>query len=227
MGLQNPPWEENSAPWSKYHDSKLKDNYESNAVIILERDREGSAHSVYDLPLTNVFTIPQLVIRAQDIYERQQYIFRLNREFGLILRYTETREYRYFKPFPNDSLFQRPMYVSRRRDLNRLKLRLQRFNVTDFILRQRPNTQWKHHLITNVRFCLYHLKYTLGRGGVKLPDYITNSRSIMSLDKDSRKRLYKDHLCAFRCLVVHRGHFHDRLEPHTKTLFSVGSTICV
>ena len=142
--------------------------------------------------------------RAQDIYERQQYAFRLNFEFELILRHTKTSEYRYLKPFSNKTLFQRPIYVSRIRDFNRLKLRLHRFNVTDFILRQRPNTQWKPYLITNVIFCIYHLDYTLGRGGVKLPDYITNSHSIVSLDKDSSKRLYKDHVCAFRCLAVHR-----------------------
>ena len=204
MGPHNPPWEENSAPWSESHDSKLKDTYESKAVIILERDQEGFVHSVYNLPLTNAFTIPQLMTRAQDIHGRQQCAFRLNLEFGLILRHTETGEYRYFKPFSNETLFQRPIYVSRKRDINRLKLRLQRFNVTDFILRQKANTQWKLYLTTNVRFCLYHLNYTLGRGGVNLPDYITNSHSIVSLDKDSSKRLYKDHVCAFRCLAVHR-----------------------
>ena len=117
--------------------------------------------------------------------------------------------------------------MSRKRDINRLKLRLQRFNVTDFILRQKANTQWKPYLTTNVRFCLYHLNYTLGRGGVKLPDYITNSHSIVSLDKDSSKRLYKDHVCAFRCLAVHRWHFQDRLEPIPKLYFPVGSTIWV
>ena len=220
VGLHNPTWEENSAPWSESHDSKLKVTHESNAAIILEIDREGSVHSVYNLPLINAFTIPQLMTRAQDIYERQQDAFRLNLEFGLILKHTETGEYRYFKPVSNETLFQRPIYVSRRQDINRLKLRLQHFNVTDFILRQRPNTQWKLYLITNVRFCLHHLNYTLGRGGVKLPDYIKNSRSIVSLDKDSRKRLYKDHLCVFRCLAVHRGRLEDHLETHTKTLFS-------
>jgi hypothetical protein len=121
---------------------------------------------------------------AQDIYEQQQCAIRLNLEFGLILRHTETGEYRYFKLFSNETLFQRPIYVSRRRDLNRLKLRLQRFNVTDFILRQRSNTQWKPYLITNVRLCLYHLNYTLDRGGVTFPDYITNTRSIVSLDNN-------------------------------------------
>ena len=42
----------------------------------------------------------------------------------------------------------------------------------------------------------------------------------MSFDKNSHKRLYRDHLCAFRCLVVHRGDLDDRLETHTKPLFS-------
>ena len=220
VGLQNPPWEDNSAPWSEPYDSILKDTYKSNAAFNLERDREGSVHSVYNLPLTNAFTIQQLMTRVQDIYERQQYAFRLNLEFGLILRHTETGEYRYFKPFSSDTLFQRPIYVSRWRDLSRLNLRLQRFNVTDFILRHRPNTQWKPYLITNVRFCLYHLNYTLGRGGVKLADYIKNARSIVSLEKDSRKRLYKDHLWVFRCLDVHRGYLENHFETHTKILFS-------
>ena len=62
---------------------------------------------------------------AQRIYDRQGNAFRLNLEFGLILRHTETGEYRYFRPYSNESLFQRSVYVSRSRDLNRLKLRLQ------------------------------------------------------------------------------------------------------
>ena len=73
----------------------------------------------------------------QHIYDRQDYAFRLNLEFGLILLHTI---YRYSRPFQNESLFERPDYISRRKDLNRLRLRLQRFNVTDYILRQRPDT---------------------------------------------------------------------------------------
>jgi hypothetical protein len=72
------------------------------------RTGEGSVHSVYILPLTKAFTIPQLMTRAQDIYERQQCAIRLNLEFGLILRHTETGEYRYFQLFSNKTLFQIP-----------------------------------------------------------------------------------------------------------------------
>ena len=108
VGLHNPPWEDNSAPWSEPHDSNLKDTYKSNAAIILERDRERSVHSVYNLPLTNAFTIPQLMTRVQDIYERQQYAFRLNLEFGLILRHTETVSTAISNLFPTIPYFNVP-----------------------------------------------------------------------------------------------------------------------
>lgn len=75
--------------------------------------------------------------------------------------------------------------------------------MTDYILRQRPDTKWKPYLVTNVRFVMYHLNYPLGNA-VHLPE---------------QKQFYKDQLCAFRCLAVHQGHLKDQLESHTKALF--------
>ena len=56
--------------------------------------------------------------------------FRLNLEFGLVLVNTDTGEYRYFVPYSNEALFQRPIYISRRQDLRRLRLRLNSLNIT-------------------------------------------------------------------------------------------------
>jgi hypothetical protein len=130
----------------------------------------------------------------------------------------ETGEFRYFRAYGNESLFERPVYVWRRRDLNRLRLRLQRFDITNYILRQRPDTKWKPYLVTNVRFVLYHLNYPLG-SAEQLPDYIISCKSIVDLVKSRiGKQLYKYHLCAFLCLAVHRGHLTDTLETHVKDL---------
>ncbi|MCK5921339.1 MAG: hypothetical protein KAG66_10385 [Methylococcales bacterium] len=217
--LQARPWEDDQDPWEVEGDDRLKNVYEANAPIILENHQESSVSSTYNVPLINAFNIPQLMEHAERIYDRQGHAFRFNLEFGLILRHTETGEYRYFPPFANESLFERPVYISRRKDLNRLRLRLQRFNVTDYILIQRPDTKWKPYLVTNVRFVLYHLNYPLGNA-MQLPDYITSSKSIVSLNKNlHNQQFYKDHLCAFRCLAVHQGHLKDRLETHTKALF--------
>lgn len=83
---------------------------------------------------------------------------------------SETGKYRYFKPHHNQELFQRPIYVSNRRHLNRLYLRMRQLNITDYILRQRPDTKWKPYLITNLRIVIYSLNFVLGKGDTVLPD---------------------------------------------------------
>ena len=92
--------------------------------------------------------------QANQVYKRQNSAYRLNLEFGLILVNTDSGEYRYFTPYSNEVLFDRPIYVSRSQDLRHLRLRLQALNITDFILRQRPDTKWKPVLVTNVTFKL-------------------------------------------------------------------------
>jgi hypothetical protein len=220
--LQPVPWTRRGVPpWisDETEDERLKLVYESNQPIILEPHQETEVQSVYNFPINNDFDIQQIMTAAQDVYDRQHRAFRLNLEFGLILVHTETGEYRYFKPFYNESLFRRPIYISRRSDLNRLKLRLQKLNINDFILRQRPDTKWKPFLITNVRLNIFHLSYTLGSVGIQLPDYLKVSGSIVCLDIDlNNKKAYKDHLCAFRCLAYHRSQ-RRQLETTTKVLF--------
>lgn len=106
--LQERPWGIGQAPWETEGDPNLQRTYEANQGLILDSPEESSVVSSYNVPLKNDFTIPQLMNHAQRIYDRQNNAFRLNLEFGLILRHTETGEYRYFRPHANESLFQRP-----------------------------------------------------------------------------------------------------------------------
>ena len=213
--LQPSPYLEGQEPW--IGNESLREVYDINSPLILQCHQEGPVNSTYNVPLTNDFSSFELMEAMQDIYDRQQHAFRLNLQFGLILVNTETGEYRYFRPFSNESLFQRPIYVSRRQDLNKLRKRLDRFNVLDYILQQRPNTKWKPVLVTNVHFSLFHLNYTLG-APLDLPDYIKTSKSIVSLDKRSNGKPYEDNLCGFRCLATHH-HGRDRIDTHTKFYF--------
>lgn len=148
--LQPRPWGNGSPPWGEGDriDEQLKEVYETNASLILRRHQEGNVYSVYNFPIDNHFTVSEIMQAGNEIYDRQQKAFRLNLEFGLILKKTETGEYRYFKPYHNQEVFERPIYVSRRIHLKRLQHRMQQLNITDYILRQRPDTKWKPFLIT-------------------------------------------------------------------------------
>nr|XP_022301117.1 uncharacterized protein LOC111109328 [Crassostrea virginica] len=214
-GLQPLPYAHGQEPWTG--DRTLEEVYETNRTLILQRHREGTVHSTYNTPLNNHFSTNDLMNVMDEIYDRQQHAFRLNLEFGLILRNIETGEYRYFRPFTNQSLFTRPLYVSRRPDLLKLRRRLETFNFEDHFLRQRPNTKWKAVLVTNVVFSLYHLSYTLG-SAVHLPFFVTNSRSIVTLEKTRQGKPYDDNLCLFRCLATHY-HLRKKLQIKTRLYF--------
>ena len=214
--LQQPPWDNEPVPFE--NNAQLREVYDANRPLILANHQESSVETIFNFPISNDFTVDSIMSHANYIYDRQQSAFRLNLEFGLILVNPETGEYRYFTPYSNEALFDRPIYVSRRQDIRRLRLRLERLNITDYVLRQRPDTKWKPSLITNVRFTVYSLNHALGIVNVKLPDHVKNSKSIIALDKTSEGKFYKDHLCAFRCLATHQGHQRDRLETHTKAL---------
>lgn len=220
-GLQARPWGNGTPPWEEGGrvDHRLKEVYESNIPIILRRHQEGTVCSVYNFPIDNQFSVGEIMQAANEIYDRQNRAFRLNLEFGLILIHTETNEYRYFKPYHNQEVFQRPIYVSQRNHLNRLQQRMQRFNITDYILRQRPDTKWKPYLITNVRIVIYHLNFVLGNAAIILPPHISQSKSIVKLTNDRRGQTYTDNLCAFRCLAVHQGYYPTGLDSRTNVLF--------
>ena len=142
---------------------------------------------------------------ADEIYRQEQRAFRLNVVFGVILQNRDTGEYRYFIPYNNNGIFERPLYLSRRRDLDQLRLHLQRRDILCDMLRNRPDSKWIAVLVTNVHFTLYSTYYPLGSGD--LPDFLMRKDSIYPLIKSrlSGKR-YSDQLCAFRALAVHRGH---------------------
>ena len=218
--LQPSPYIEGREPC--IDNEPLREIYHINSPLILQRHQEGNTSSTYNVPLTNDFSTFELMEATEEIYDRQQHAFRLNLHFGLILVNNETGEYRYFRPFSNEALFTRPIYVSRRQDLTKLRKRLERFNVVDYILQQRPNTKWKPLLITNVHFSLFHLNYPLG-APVSLPQHLLTSRSIVALDKKANSTPIDDNLCAFRCLATHR-HGREKLESNAQLYFERWST---
>lgn len=207
--LQHRPWRENeAAPWNGEDgnvDDGLREVYEANEALILQQHRLGPVQSVYNFPLNNDVSVDQLMRYAEEIYRREQRAFRANLVFGVILRNRENGQHRYFVPYNNNAILERPLFVSRRTDLRRLRLQLERMDITNELLRNRPDTKWIPVLVTNVHFTVYSTYYPLGQGIV--PDYLLKKESIYPLVKSQKTgRAYEDNLCAFRCLALHRGY---------------------
>ena len=170
------PWNEDNAPWVREgRDDALREVYEANEGHILRIHDRGPVRSLYNFPLDNDVNVNQLMDFATEIFNREQRAFRLNMSFGMILQHRETREYRYFVPYRNVDVFERPFYISKRSDLNRLRLRLRGLDVTGELLRNRPDTKWIPAFVVNVNFTVYTTNYPLGSGG--LPDYVLQKNS--------------------------------------------------
>ena len=109
--LQPRPWGRDEV--TPLDDAALREVYEANAPLILEQHRLGPIHYVFNFPLNNNVNLNQLMGYANDVFRRQQRAFRLNLVFGMILQNRETGRYRYFVPYRNNGIFERPLYISR------------------------------------------------------------------------------------------------------------------
>ena len=112
------------------------------------------------------------------VYERQSKAFKLNLNFGYVLRHRDDGSARYFKPFEHEGVLDIPVYISSRRDLIRLEDWLRNLNLLEVLMLQRPDTKWVIELLTNVRFTVYKTNFLLGNSRIPVPEYIRRNKSI-------------------------------------------------
>ena len=215
--LQPLPWGRDEVlPWDG--NNALQEVNEANSAHILANHNLGPVHSVYNYPLTNDVDMNQLVRMAEDIYRQQQRAFRLNLVFAVILQNRVLGRYRYFVPYNNNGIFERPIYISRRVDLRRFQHEMERKDIITELLRYRPDTKWIPVLVTNVHFLVTETYYPIGQG--LLPEFLLKKDSLHPLIKNRQNgKLYKDNLCAFRCLALHHGHEIRCIDGPAKQLF--------
>ena len=220
--LQTDPWTENNTvpPWDSEDEESqnLKKTYEQHKHLILkQRKTLGKIKTSYNFPVSDQLSVDQMMSHLETIYEDNDYAFKLNISLGIILQHLDTGSLRYFVPYHNKTIFSVPVYVRSRRDLDRIRARLSQLDVTEYARRQRPNTQWKPLMVTNVVYEIYITSYPLGLGQV-LPRFITRSKSIISFEKNhATGKLYTDNKCFFRCLAYHQSK-KKNCELLTKTL---------
>lgn len=208
-GLHPDPFRPGQEPWLREDgsvDEGLRDCYGTNRPLILERFREGSVESLYNIPTSPGITVEDIGQALQGIYDRQSHAFKVNLAFGFIMRHVETGQYRFFRPFDNVNAFDAPILISRRSDIDKVLKKLREMDIMAEMEKNRPNTKWRLVLFTNIRVKVYNTNYSLGTvEHGPLPHYIRHAKSIIPLDKNPvTKSIYTDHLCLFRCLCLHR-----------------------
>ena len=86
-----------------------------------------------------------------------------------------------------------------------------RFTKLGYILewarQQRDNTKWVVICVTNMTVYVNKLPdHPIGCTDVQLPDYICWNKAIIGMEQNQHENvIYKDNLCFFRALAVHKG----------------------
>ena len=175
--------------------------------------------------------------QTQDVKEELLDIWRtkentrlkINCSPAFILRHKSTGEYRYFHSSDNNNrLFEKPVLVKTENDLLSFIETLTEIDILDYVQRQRPSSSWQIVIVTNISFYLWKI---LGMGKIGkatiLPDYVTQHKAILSMNKSLKSGLhYTDNLCFFRCLSVKlkcrcksNCSCKKVYEPHARMLF--------
>ena len=107
-------------------------------------------------------------------------------------------------------------------DMTNLKNGLQKMDIVDVCTRERANTKWKFHKLTNLTIFASLLKNVpMGCKDTVLPEPFLRNCNVNCLTFERNKRQpYNDNPCLFRSLGLHL-HGNEKLEEETSKNFNL------
>ncbi len=92
-------------------DQQLTELLHQHRRVIEAEDRFHRRQDVYNIRLHDVFSVDNLIDELRNIYNRQRSAFKINLNFGFVLRNVETGELRFFYASNNTNLLSAPILV--------------------------------------------------------------------------------------------------------------------
>ena len=141
-----------------------------------------------------------------------------------VLKNKNTGQYKYYHSSANccGRYFDEPRLITNRGDFNEFLERIKQNDILQWALSQRPDSAWVCELVSNVTFFINKIiNHPIGCvARTPLPTYIKKNKSIIGLKTmPSHGKRYKDNLCLFRCLALHRGSDRYHLESAVTKLY--------
>ena len=183
---------------------------------IRSRVLRRSRYSVINQELPPDYTYGDL---RKTLYELSQTnSYKINIGTGLVLHNTFTGEYKYYYNSSNSLLFEKAYQISTRKDLNEFYQKIVDLDLVNNYYLKKPNSAWIVAGLPNMEILIYPLKgIPIGSG--ELPEYIKNSKAIISLTHDEQHgHAFNDNKRFWRCLAVHLGASLHALERKTEAL---------
>ena len=192
--------------------------YRTNWRQIRPSVKKGKILSKYNCFLPTLENV-NLANCAEGVFAMQTNAFKINAAFGFILVNSETNERRYYYSSGNTKIFVSPFLVKDRASFETFYKALEEIDALEYARLQRPNSKWMVEAVCNLTFFVYKIRdHPIGACS-DLPEYILKNQAIVSLiSSPSSNKPYKDNLCIFRCIALHKGTHRCMLEKKTKAM---------
>ena len=202
-GVRDPPWVEEGIENFLFKKEYLR--YEP--YILLNDDVDGDPVKMkYNFPTYDLEGgVNEIMEKLRAVASHQTKSFVLEIYCGYFIENKEREEnpYTYIATGDHKGYFgsENRIVISEIADLQIVKDYLEQNDIREHYATVRPNTKSVLKFITNFAFSLSFTNFVMGKG--ILPSYIQRNPYIFGLDVNKAGDVYKDNLCAFRCLSYH------------------------
>ena len=202
--------------------AELRDFVQENWTSVRTHVVHGPVQTRYNHRLTSLDT-RDLHEPLRELFQEQKTVFKVNCSYGFVLRDKVTSRLRYYHSSNNccGRLLEEPSLITNRTDFDSFLERIREPDILQWAIAQRPNSDWVCEHVTNATFFLNKIvQHPIGCVGIALPDYVKNNKAVVGLERNKQNSIYKDNLCLFRCLALHKGCDVHRLEATVATLYA-------
>ena len=207
-------------------DADLKKETQACQHFLVDSELEKGRHPVFNIAMSAFDS--SLINRILDlVFNGLKCAAKVNLAFGFVLKNVEDGSRRYYYAHENNTFMERSKLVCTPDDIINLKEKLQKMDVVDLCTRERANTKWKFHKLTNLTVFVAVLEdVPVGCKDSVLPEPLLKNQKVNCLTfEQNTKKPYKDNLCLFRALALHL-HGNERLEEETSKIFNLFLNNC-
>ena len=187
--------------------NRLQEFVHDNWTSIRTHVARGPVQTRYNRRLTSLDTRDSHE-QLRVLFDQQTTSFKINCSFAFILKEKQSGRLKYYHSSNNccGRFMEEPALITNRADFDSFLERIREPDILQWVIAQRPNSDWVCEHVTNATFFLNKIvQHPIGCVGINLPDYVKNNKAIIGLEKDHYSAVYRDNLCLFRCLALHLG----------------------
>ena len=217
--VPEPPWKaETKKKWREVDENEIIHKLYPDLERFIRLNWDSICIFLHRGPVQNLFNfyysddVCNLIGRiAKTIMKNQKNRFKINYDFGFVLKNIETGEFCYYHASNNSLVLDTAVLISNEAELNEFLVKIADENFLDFI--SRPDIKWRLHQITNSLFFVNHLKHAPLGAPLPLPNFVKYNRGLINVSGD-------ENLCFFHCLAIFKGANIRRCETKTRELFA-------